>query len=132
MSDFLSSGCAPSDCASCSAGCDSRQAPNKDPNVITLTMTDDTQVNCVILTIFPVGDQEYIALLPLDENGGNTDGEVYLYKFSKAEDGSPLLANIVDDDEYEAAGAAFDQVVIKARADEAANEPIELDFDIME
>ena len=38
---------------------------------ITLTMEDDTEVECAILTVFPVDAKEYIALLPLDENGQN-------------------------------------------------------------
>lgn len=51
-------------------------------STITLTMEDDTEVECAILTIFPVDAKEYIALLPLDEEGQNHDGEVYLYSFT--------------------------------------------------
>ena len=38
-------------------------------NTITLTLEDDTEVECAILTIYPVNKKDYIALLPLDENG---------------------------------------------------------------
>ena len=38
-------------------------------------------------------EKEYIALLPLDENGQNEDGEVYLYRYT-VENGSPKLENI--------------------------------------
>lgn len=50
MSDeFNKSGCAPSDCASCTANCESRV--DEAHHTITLTMDDDTEVECAILTI---------------------------------------------------------------------------------
>lgn len=87
-------------------------------------MDDDTEVECAILTIFPVENREYIALLPLDENGQNETGEVYLYSFSRTAEGDPMLANIEDDAEYAAAADAFNAVIDKARADEEANAPL--------
>ena len=114
MSDeFNKSGCAPSDCASCTANCESRV--DEAHHTITLTMDDDTEVECAILTIFPVENKEYIALLPLDEN---------LYSFSRTADGDPMLANIEDDEEYDAAANAFNAVVEKARADEETDAPL--------
>ena len=99
MSDeFNKSGCAPSDCASCTANCESRV--DEAHHTITLTMDDDTEVECAILTIFPVENKEYIALLPLDENGQNESGEVYLYTFARTESGDPMLSNIESDEEY--------------------------------
>lgn len=119
----INAGCAPSDCASCTSNCSSN--PNNDPNMITLTLDDDTEVNCAILTVFPVKDKEYIALLPLDENGQNEDGEVFLYAFSQNEDGSPTLDNIEDDQEYMAAADAFDTILTNAQQEEKAGEPLE-------
>ena len=74
MSDeFTAGGCNPSDCASCGGGCSSAGGcdPVENHKTITLTMEDDTEVECAILTVFPVDAKEYIALLPLDENGQN-------------------------------------------------------------
>ena len=110
-----------SDCSSCSGGC----STNADHSTITLTMEDNTEVECAILTIFPVDAQEYIALLPLDENGQNQRGEVYLYKFSRTEDGDPILANIESDEEYAAAGQAFETILDNARKAEEAGAPLE-------
>ena len=79
MSDeFTAGGCNPSDCASCGGGCSSAGGcdPVENHKTITLTMEDDTEVECAILTVFPVDAKEYIALLPLDENGQNESGEV--------------------------------------------------------
>ena len=133
MSDEFKNGtCAPSDCASCGLDCGSNSSTencrNTSPeshNTITLTLDDDTEIECAILTVFPVEKQEYIALLPLDENGQNQSGEVYLYKFSRTETGDPILANIESDDEYAKAAEAFDVVLDNARKAEAAGEPLE-------
>ena len=51
----------------CGGNCDSC---NGDITV-TLTLDNDETVECAILTIFPVDGRDYIALLPLDENGEN-------------------------------------------------------------
>lgn len=70
-----------------------------------------TEVKCAVLTIFPAPNQkEYIALLPLDENGENEDGEVYLYRYYE-ENGQPNLDNIDSDEEYEIAADAFDELM---------------------
>ena len=123
MNDAVNSaGCSPSDCASCQSNCSSN--PNQDHSTITLTMDDNTEINCAILTIYPVGEKEYIALLPLDEEGKNDSGEVFLYAFTEV-DGNPLLANIESDEEYEAAAAAFDNILEKAKKEEEEGAPIE-------
>ena len=116
--EFKNGSCSPSDCASCS-GCSSSAEEHR---TITLTMEDDTEVECAILTIFPVEQKEYIALLPLDENGENHDGEVFLYPFSRTPDGDPMLANIEDDSEYEKAAQAFDLILENARKAEEAGD----------
>lgn len=84
---------------------------------VTLTLDDGTIQECAVLTIFPVEDKEYIALLPLDENGENEDGEVYLYRFQEV-NGEPSLDNIEDDDEYEKVADAFDELLDNAEYDE--------------
>ena len=48
---------------------------------VTLTLENDEELECAVLTIFETDGREYIALLPLDENGDNDDGQVYLYRF---------------------------------------------------
>ena len=91
-----SSSCGGSDCSTC-GGCSTDANQH---STITLTMEDDTEVECAILTIFPVDAKEYIALLPLDEEGQNHDGEVYLYSFTRTAEGAPMLSNIESDEEY--------------------------------
>lgn len=88
-------------------------------STVTLTLEDDTVVECSILTIFPVNNADYIALLPLDDNGEpNEAGEVFLYRYLETEDEEPVLENIEDDDEYEAVADAFDELLDAAEFDE--------------
>ena len=101
----------------CNGNCD-----GCDGNItVTLTLDNDEQVECAILTIFPVNEREYIALLPLDEKGENEDGEVFIYRYENVE-GSPVLGNIEDDDEYEAVADAFDEMLDAAEFDEIVGE----------
>ena len=113
MSDeFTAGGCNPSDCASCGGGCSSAGGcdPVENHKTITLTMEDDTEVECAILTVFPVDAKEYIALLPLNDEDA-ADGEVYLYQYFEDENGEPSLGNIEDDEEYERVADAFDELM---------------------
>ena len=47
-----------------------------DEMTVELELDDGQIVNCAIITILTVDKKDYIALLPLDENGNNEDGEV--------------------------------------------------------
>ena len=74
-----------------------------------MTLDNDEVVECAILTLFEAGGKEYIALLPLNEDGETEDGDVYLYRYTEDANGEPELENIEDDDEYEIAADAFDE-----------------------
>lgn len=90
-------------------GCGHEDCNCSDETVtVTLTLDNDEVLECAVLTIYSVGEKEYIALLPIDENGENEDGEVFIYSYTEV-DGEPTLDNIEDDDEYEAAADAFDE-----------------------
>ena len=96
---------------------------NDDSDIlVTLDLDDGAQVECQILTIFSVGEQDYIALLPLDDAGEpNDDGEVYIYRYAEDEDGNPSLDNIADDDEYDAAADRFDELLDEAQFNDLAD-----------
>lgn len=74
-------------------------------DVVTLTLDDDEEIECAIITTFNMDSTEYIALLPLDEDGGNEDGDVWIYRFIRDTTGGSDhdLQNIEDDDEYDRA-----------------------------
>ena len=74
---------------------------------VTLTLENDTELECAVLAIFEAEGTDYIALLPMDEDGESDDGQVYLYRFiDNGEDEEPGLENIEDDDEFERASEA--------------------------
>ncbi|MGN0317365.1 MAG: DUF1292 domain-containing protein [Lachnospira sp.] len=79
---------------------------DNDYSTVTLSLDDGTEVECAIIRIFPAGDNDYIALLPLD---GDDADEVYLYRYSVDENDEPVLENIESDEEYEIVAEAFDE-----------------------
>ncbi len=94
---------------------------NDEEMTVTLDLEDGSSVECAIVTILTVNNQDYIALLPLDENGENADGEVWFYRYSENENDpneEPVLDYIDDDDEYEAVADAFDEFLDTQEFDE--------------
>ncbi len=88
---------------------------------VTMTLDNDEEITCSVVTILTVNEKDYIVLLPLDSNGENQDGEVWIYGYSENESDpneEPVLYNITDDDEYEAVSDAFDEYLDNAEFDE--------------
>ena len=83
---------------------------------VELELEDGQMVNCAIITILTVDKKDYIALLPLDE-----DGEVWFYQYEEDEnnpDAEPKLTYIDNDEEYENVADAFDEYLDNAEFDE--------------
>lgn len=94
---------------------------NDEEMTVTLELEDGTTVTCAIVTILTIKEQDYIVLLPLDEEGNNNDGEVWFYKYYEDEkdtNADPELLYIEDDDEYEMVVEAFDEFLDKVEFDE--------------
>lgn len=82
---------------------------------VTLTLDDGSEAECSILTIFDVQDQDYIVLIPLEEDGSeNPEGEVFIYRYFEDEEGNPSLENIESEEEYEIAADRFDELLDEA------------------
>lgn len=96
----------------------------EDELTVTLTLEDDSEVECVVLTIFEAAGKEYIALLPT-EGMEAEEGEVYLYGYSEDEDGEPTLTNIESDEEYEIVADKFDELLDSEEFDELVEEDAE-------
>ena len=94
---------------------------NNEQATVTLTLDDDTELECMVLTIFPAGGRDYIALLPMDDIE-EEEGDVYLYRYEEDESGNPNLTNIEDDEEYEVAADAFDELLDAEEYDELVEE----------
>lgn len=76
---------------------------------VTLDLDDGRTLECAILTILEVEEQDYIVLVPVDENDEPMDeGEVYIYRYYEEND-EPYLENIESDEEYEKVAEAFDE-----------------------
>lgn len=89
---------------------------NHEYDYITLSLDDDTELDCIVLSIFTVNDKDYIALQPIE--GQDEDDNVFLYRYIDHEDGDPELLNIEDDDEFEAVGDAFDEMLDELEFDD--------------
>lgn len=93
---------------------------------VELELDDGTKVNCAVVTILTVEDNDYIVLMPLDENGeGNEDGEVWFYRYRENPDDpneEPDLDYIDDDDEYEKVVDAFEEFLDNCEFDELVDE----------
>ena len=84
---------------------------------------DEGTVTCSIVAIFSASnDKDYIALLPLNEDGENEDGEVWIYGHEEDAEGNPSLRYIDDEEEYEIASDAFDEYLDKQEFDELVDD----------
>ncbi|MGN0160321.1 MAG: DUF1292 domain-containing protein [Lachnospiraceae bacterium] len=84
---------------------------------VTLTLDNDEELECAVISIFDANDRRYIALLPLEGKDAE-DGEVYLYRYNETEDGQPDLENIETDEEFEIVSDAFDEMLDDAEYEE--------------
>lgn len=92
---------------------------------VELELDDGLKVNCAVITILEVSGKDYIALLPLDENGQNDDGEVWFYGYREDENdpnAEPELIFIEEDSEYDAVADAFDEFLDNAEFDELVDD----------
>ena len=83
-----------------------------DPNDfrVTLDLEDGQTLECAIMTILEVDGQDYIVLVPVDEDDEPIEeGEVYIYRYFEDEDGTPSLGNIDNEDEFERVSERFDE-----------------------
>ena len=80
---------------------------------VTLDLDDGSQLECQILTIFDVDNQNYIALVPVDN-----DDEVIFYRYFEDEEGNPSRENIDHDDEFDAVSDRFDELLDEEEFDQ--------------
>ncbi len=81
-------------------------------DVITLTFEDNSTQDCVVLAVFGIDTQDYIALMPVEHlESEDEEGEVYLYRYSEDKNGEPVLNDIEDEEEYEMVADSFDQIL---------------------
>lgn len=81
--------------------CDENCGCDENAPTVTLTLEDNTELECNILGTFDVDGNEYIALVPLDSD------EAIIYKFLQDDDGNITLSLIELDEEFQKASDAF-------------------------
>lgn len=91
--------------------------PDDFDTTVTLTLDNDEELECAVISIFDANDRRYIALLPLDGEEAE-NGEVFLYRYNETEDGQPDLENIDTDEEFEIVSDAFDELLDDAEYQE--------------
>ncbi len=82
----------------------------EDLGSVTLTMDDGSELECDIVAIYPAGGKQYIALLPIDEPEDEAGVLIYRY-IDNGDEEDPDIENIEDDDEYDLAADAFDELL---------------------
>jgi len=83
---------------------------------IVLTLEDNTEMTCDIIAMFPcTNGNNYVALLPVDD----PDSDFFLYRYKEgASEDDFVLEDIEDDDEFDEASEAFDELMDDAEFDE--------------
>ena len=92
---------------------------------VELELDGGVKVVCAVITILTVNEKDYIALMPLDEDGQNDDGEVWFYGYREDENdpnAEPELIYIEDDEEYEIVADAFDEFLDNVEFDELVDD----------
>ncbi len=91
--------------------------PDDFDTTVTLTLDNDEELECAVISIFEADNKRYIALLPLEGDDAE-NGEVYLYRYNETADGQPDLKNIETDEEFEIVSDAFDELLDEAEYQE--------------
>lgn len=88
------------------------EAEEEELEMITLSMEDGSEVPCMVLGIVEVEGQDYIALLPVNEELlENNESEGFIFRYSEDEEGNPILDAIEDDEEFEMVSSVLDEIM---------------------
>ena len=101
-----------------------KKSNQEDEITVTLEL-DEGSVECAIYTILEVDGKDYIVLMPLDENGENTEGIYWFYGYRENPNDpneEPELIYIESEDEYEMVADAFDEYLDGVEYDEIVDD----------
>ena len=94
----------------------------KDRDTMTLDLDDGGKLECIVLNVFPVNNREYIALLPMNDEGHvEEDAQIFLYRFEELGDDEVNLETIEDDDEFELVSDYVDEMLDEQEFNELFN-----------
>ncbi len=93
-------------------GCGHDHEHSGHPDVITLTLENDEDVECAVLGIFDFEEKEYIALLPNDSE------DVFIYLYQEDAEGNVNLENIESQEDFDKVSAVFLELIESEDEDE--------------
>lgn len=99
-----------------------KETDNDDEMFITLSLDNGKELECQILTILEVNNQDYIVLYPLDDSYPSEEGEVFIYRYFEDENEEIELQNIDSDEEFECVSDAFDEYLDGCEFDELVSD----------
>ena len=82
---------------------DNKNNVQDEADIITLEFEDGVELECEIMGVFDYKENEYIALLPLDDSD-----DVYLYGYKEVGEDEFEIVDIEDDALFEEVVAEFD------------------------
>ena len=83
---------------------------NFEPIYIDLETEDGETIPCQVLAEYTVDEKDYIALVPVDDDKQvDDDPEIFIYGCEYDDDNIQLID--LDDDEFEVAGEALDDIL---------------------
>ena len=89
----------------CDCGCDHDHEEGYE--TIILTLDDDSEMVCIVLGIFECEGNDYIALLPEDEEDGE---DVFIYKYKEVNEEEVELDVIESEEEFEKVSKTFEEI----------------------
>ncbi|MBP3702425.1 MAG: DUF1292 domain-containing protein [Lachnospiraceae bacterium] len=105
----------------CGCGCGHDHNHDEDELLVTLTLEDDTELDCEVIAIYPASNgKSYAAVTPVDE----TSDDLFFFRVepSEEDEDEAILNDIEDEDELEIAADAFDELLDESEWDELTEE----------
>ncbi len=84
--------------------------------VVTITLDDDSTIDCIVIATYPVNDQDYIALLPIEEDDGD---DVLIFRYKELAEDEVEIDNIESEEEFQAASEEFEKLMEEIEDEEA-------------
>ena len=91
----------------CECGCGHDHDYEEGYQTLTLTLEDDSEMVCIVLGIFECEGNEYIALLPENEEDGE---DVFIYKYKEINEEEVELDTIESEEEFEKVSKTFEEI----------------------
>ncbi|MDQ0507717.1 Uncharacterized protein conserved in bacteria [Aedoeadaptatus ivorii] len=86
------------------------QHEGEELDVITLTLEDDSELDCAVIGVFEFEDKEYIALMPLDGDEIDEDASVLIYEYDEIDENEMELVFIEEEDRFNKVAEEFERL----------------------